>query len=96
MKPAILTTLLTSTAAFAPSIKSTSSTTSYLQPSTTTDASTEVSTVVESRPMWDPFGLYPTDSQERTNGRMEALEQTTIDIDETCSRPLEYLYHNRN
>jgi len=84
MKFTVLATLLTSSAAFAPSsitTRSTSSITSCLKSSSTTeDAPTQqVSTVAETRTVYDPFGLYPTDSEELENGRMQALEPSNID-----------------
>ena len=80
MKFTVLATLLASSAAFAPSsIRSTTSIPSCLQSSSTTDAPTEASTVAETRPVWDPFGLYPTGSKELENGRMQALEPSNID-----------------
>ena len=29
--------------------------------------------------MYDPFGLYPNDSEERANGRLQAMEQANMD-----------------
>jgi hypothetical protein len=62
-------TLLTSAAAFAPSIKNTRIT-SGLQAESTT---------AETRTVYDPFGLYPNDSEERVNGRLQALEQANME-----------------
>jgi hypothetical protein len=86
MQFTVLTTLLASSAAFAPSItRSTSSINSCLKSSSTSeDASTEeVSSTVaeraETRAVYDPFGLYPADAKELENGRMQALEPSNID-----------------
>jgi len=80
MKFTVLATLLSSSAAFAPSIRTTTSITYFLQSSVTTEnAPTEVSAVAETRPVYDPFGLYPTNSEELENGRMQALEPSNID-----------------
>jgi len=86
MKSAVLSTLLTSTAAFAP-IKNIA-TRSCLQLSPIIDAPVESSSVTENRPVWDPFGLYPTDSEERANGRMQALEASNIDATKLILDPL--------
>jgi len=61
-------TLLTSAAAFAPCIKNTR-TTFGLQAESTT---------AETRTVYDSFGLYPNDSEERANGRLQALEQENM------------------
>ena len=86
MKPTVFSTLLTSAAAFAP-IKHIR-TTSCLQLSSITDTPIETSAVTENRPVWDPFGLYPTDTEERSNGRMQALEPSNTDVTKLILDPL--------
>ena len=79
MKPTVLSTLLTSAAAFAP-IKHIR-TTSCLQLSSITDTPIETSAVTENRPVWDPFGLYPTDTEERSNKREQIENQIVATIE---------------
>merc|ERR1712008_305978 len=52
------------------------------------DVLVESSEMADSRPVWDPLGLYPTDSEERTNGRLQALEPSNYEATKPILDPL--------
>lgn len=98
----ILVTLLANTAAFAPSTSSTR-TRSILQQTTESTSTLETPTeaistietpteennnVKESRPVYDPLRLYSDTSEERANGRLQAMEDDKIETQGLVLDPL--------
>ena len=86
MKLIIYSTFLIPAAAFAP-IKTTE-TVSCLRMSSITDVPVESMKMADDRPVWDPLGLYPTDSEEQANGRLQALEPSNIQVEKPILDPL--------
>jgi len=86
MKFIILSTLFVPTSAFAP--MKNIEIISCLRMSSITDVPIESSEMADSRPVWDPLGLYPTDSEERVNGRLQALEPSNIQARKPILDPL--------
>jgi len=82
----MFSTLLIPTAAFAP-IK-TIEIMPCLRMSSITDDPVESRKMDDYRPVWDPLGLYPTESEERTNGRLQALEPSNIQAQKPILDPL--------
>ena len=84
----ILAFLVSSSAAFSPN-KAPIKVASAVKSSTGSDQATK-------KPLYDPFGLYPENSPERTEGRLQALESSGLNPDkQTVKDPLG-IYSNKD
>lgn len=72
-------TTTTGVSAFSP-LANPSSSSTYAATGTAAAAAFTISLddTTDTRPVYDPFGLYPANSEERINGRLRALEPSTI------------------
>jgi hypothetical protein len=84
----ILAFLVSSSAAFSPN-QAPIKVASAVKSSTGSDQATK-------KPLYDPFGLYPENSPERIEGRLQALESSGLNPDEQTVKDPLGIYSNKN